>query len=678
MLEEFKNLDKKKYYFSLNINIYFLLFFINFISYSIYAVLSQYNFLLIEILININFIIFFYLYKNISNNFLSIKFNISSYELIFFILIFFSLLYLIFYELNLPIFIDEIAYSRRAVRTPIFTSLIFLKYLDLEYLNNIPIKYVIHFVNFLQVVFVSLMFIILKRNKSYFILFLFLFLNFIFRFILKDVVHHPPLNHFSTTIFTSFFGLDHYIFRLSYFIPFVLFIYVLHKLLSPKIENYSSIIFSLSVATFPFLLLSSVNPDHSLWGSLIFIYILIYVIIKDEINYKFILLIISIGILFRISVFTAFALIGTCYLLDIYKKKFFFIKKTKSLIFDDKIFFIILLSLPFLLTSFIGTPAFEGVEQGNMFYNFLEALRSEIIFFAFLKQIPPWYYIFILFIFFTNRRIEIIIFFIFNLVVFFSINNDLWGVAKYTLEYLFPFVVAGHLIFFVYFIKRKKFLIINMVNVLIIILNTYELKKFPSSNISFDVIQERGFFSYVNNNSNKNTKYVTKIPYRYDDAYKYISEIRAKEQTLLLGTDYGFLPQIISNYSFNDLANVVNLKYQYDISIGNKQSSTARIHSIISKNYISDDSNLITIKNKSGIFKYEVDKKDINIKKREGNFINNINKIDNLNYLLIANENFNGSRKNLIKIFLNNNWLIEKKFIDKRYRTSLILLKKVK
>ena len=214
-----------------------------------------------------------------------------------------------------------------------------------------------------------------------------------------------------------------------------------------------------------------------------------------------------------------------------------------------------------------------------------------------------------------------------------------------------------------------------MVNILIIILNTYELKKFPSSNISFDVMQERGFFSYVNNNSDKNTKYVTKNPYRYDDAYKYISEIRAKEQTLLLGTVYGFLPQIISNYSFNELANVVNLKYQYDISTGNKQSSALKIHSIISKNYISDDINLITIKNKSGIFKNEVDK---NIEKKGGNFINNLNKIDNLNYLLIANRSFNGSRKNLIKIFLDNNWLIEKKFVDKRYRTSLILLKKVK
>ena len=252
MFENFKILEKKKYSYSFNINIYFLLFFLNFVSYSIYAVLSKYNILFIEILINFNFIIFFYFYKNKSNNFFSIKFDISLYELSFFVITFFLLIYLIFYELSLPIFIDEIAYSRRAVRTPIFTSLIFLKYFDLEFLNNIPIKHVIHFVNFLQVVFVALMFLVLKKNKSYLILILFLLINFFLRLTIKDAIHHPPLNHFSSTFLTSIFGIDHHTFRLSYFIPFILFIFALYKLISTKIINYSLILFVLSVATFPF------------------------------------------------------------------------------------------------------------------------------------------------------------------------------------------------------------------------------------------------------------------------------------------------------------------------------------------------------------------------------------------------------------------------------------------
>ena len=108
-------------------------------------------------------------------------------------------------------------------------------------------------------------------------------------------------------------------------------------------------------------------------------------------NYKFILLIISVGILFRVSVFSAYALIGACYIHDVYKKKFTLIEKTKSLILKDKVFIFFLLSLPLLIISFIGTPAFEGVEQGNALHNFLNALNSKIIFSSFLKQIPSWY-----------------------------------------------------------------------------------------------------------------------------------------------------------------------------------------------------------------------------------------------------------------------------------------------
>ena len=218
--------------------------------------------------------------------------------------------------------------------------------------------------------------------------------------------------------------------------------------------------------------------------------------------------------------------------------------------------------------------------------------------------------------FFYKSKTRNNFFFIFNLIVFFSINKDLWGVAKYSLEYLIPFIILGHLIFFKYFIKKKKYLIVNTVNILIIILNIYEIKKFPESNISFDQIQERGFFLFVNNNFNKNTKYVTKIPYRYNDAYDYISEIKAKDQTLLLGSDYGFLPQIISNYSYNDLTKIINLKYQYDIATGNINSNVSKIHSIISKNHNNQSNNLEKNKKKTSIFKYEVEnKKKLLVKK---------------------------------------------------------------
>ncbi len=67
MLLFLKKVSKKNFNFTLNCNIYFLLFIINFLAYSVYAVLSRYNIFLIEIIINLNFIIFYYLYKNYNN-----------------------------------------------------------------------------------------------------------------------------------------------------------------------------------------------------------------------------------------------------------------------------------------------------------------------------------------------------------------------------------------------------------------------------------------------------------------------------------------------------------------------------------------------------------------------------------------------------------------------------------
>lgn len=54
-------INKKKFNVLIELNIYLLLFIVNFISYSIYSVLSGHNILWIEILINFNFIIFFFL-----------------------------------------------------------------------------------------------------------------------------------------------------------------------------------------------------------------------------------------------------------------------------------------------------------------------------------------------------------------------------------------------------------------------------------------------------------------------------------------------------------------------------------------------------------------------------------------------------------------------------------------
>ena len=204
----------------------------------------------------------------------------------------------------------------------------------------------------------------------------------------------------------------------------------------------------------------------------------------------------------------------------------------------------------------------------------------------------------------------------------------------------------------------------------------HNLYNFPKTNISYDTINENGFFKSVNNDYNKNTKYVTNIPYKYTEAFDYISTINKREKTLLLATHYGFLPQIIENYNFNQLAALINLRSEYELKTKNKKNSSSKFSKILSSdNLYQDYKNYSEITNDK-IVKYNNTKNKNKKKQNSKEFIKNINSIENLEYILLGNYNHQGSRKDFVKLLISNNWKIKKKFVEKHYRTTLILLEK--
>ena len=181
-------------------------------------------------------------------------------------------------------------------------------------------------------------------------------------------------------------------------------------MISRHLSENISLLFILSVSTIPILALASSTPDHSIWSTLIFIYLLCYLYLNDKIDYKFCILIISIGILFRISIFSAFFLVGVSFVASFINKKSEFLKEIENLIFKERIFIFILLFLPLFLVSILGTPAYEGINNSNPFELFYKAVKSKIILYSIIKQIPPWYYPFLFLIFFTKKRVEFLVF----------------------------------------------------------------------------------------------------------------------------------------------------------------------------------------------------------------------------------------------------------------------------
>ena len=486
-------INKSVFNYSIKFNIYFLLLILNFLSYTVYSALSKDLYLVIELIININFVIFFFLYKKNIINDLEIKFNLDLSEVILFLSVFFLSIYLLTNELTLPIMDDEVAYSSRSTRTSMFVSIYLLNKFNVTILNELPLKYIIHLLNFFQLIFTIGLIYIIKKKKSLGILFLILLINLIFRLLLRDASAHPPLNVVFSSIFVSIFGLNHLILRFSYLVPYLFFLIFIYQLLKKPLGKVCSAFFIVSLSTFPFLSLVSVNPDHVLWGCLILIYTLLYICIEKKINYQLILLIISIGILFRISIFTCFILIACCFLIDGLKNNKNIFKETQLFLINQKNIFIILICLPLLIKSiFIGTPSFDGISNPKIITNFINALNSKTYFYGFINNIPPWYYLFIFLCIFTRRRIEIIVFFIFNFFIFFSSVNDLWTLSKYSLEYAVPFIILGQFIFTRYLIGKNKLLISIVITSLLIFMNIKELQNHPKSNSPYEEIEING------------------------------------------------------------------------------------------------------------------------------------------------------------------------------------------
>ena len=644
-----------------------------------YAVLSKYNIILVEILIHLNFVIFFYFYKQNPQAKIFYQFKVIKIDVYVFIGIFIFLLLFNFEEITNPLFGDEIAPIRRSVRTSYFLSMLSLNTLNISFLDKISLKYFIQLLNLSQIIFLFIIFKFYKFNKNYYFLFIILLLSFILRLIIKDGVHHPPLNHIFSTSLISIFGLNHTVARLSYFFPFFFFLFALFIQIRKIFDKKNSFLFLITLSTFPILNLASLIPDHSIWSAMIFIYLLIYISVNNKIDYQFCLLIISIGILFRITVFTSLLLLLLVYLKDFFIDRKILKKDFKSLIIEKKIYIYFLLFLPLLIVSLDGTPAYEGIANVNTGNYFIEAFKSKIILNTLILQIPPWYYFFIIFIYFSKYRFAILLFFLFNLVIYFSIHPDLWGNAKYALEFGVPFFIIGYFLLSKLLFRKNYIISLVIINLSVISLNILDLYKFPSNRISVDKIIERGY-QYVFKSTEKDKRYLLKLVYDYDEAFDYLSKQHKYENTIFLGTTYGFLPQIIEGYNFNQIKKIIHLKNDFD-NYRKEKTLSNKIFEITKLNNFKDTLKLylklqknkkVVVKNLSSDEKEEF-QSNYNHYSNAENVILNVNNIDNLEFIILSDYN-----NEIIVTLKKNNWVIHREFKNKRYGSTLILLKKLK
>ena len=143
----------------------------------------------------------------------------------------------------------------------------------------------------------------------------------------------------------------------------------------------------------------------------------------------------------------------------------------------------------------------------------------------------------------------------------------------------------------------------------------------------------------------------------------------------MIGSTYGFLPQIIENHNYYELKEIIILNKNFDdirqvnYSLSNKILKIESAEKLFEKLKVY----LNSMKKVDVIKANEKKIENMSGKNKSIDKFLNINDLKNLEYLIVAGY---GEKKELIEYLLLNNWRLEKKFIQKNYRSTIKIFKK--
>jgi len=615
----------------LSINWAIVIFFLIFFSYGFYGVISKLNNFIFTLITLANLCFFYFLIKKQKSNFED-KIEICLYDLVNFFSFFIILLIINFKFLNLSIFGDELAHTLRSSRLSIYGLYTIASEFNLSFLNEYDYKNLVNLINFFLLVFILFTIYLLKWINKFGILLFFLFLTILFRFFLKDLGMHPPLDHIFTFLVISIFGISDFTANFSYLFGFTIFQVYLFNIIYKKFSYSISYFATISIFTIPILLSMSTWTESAIWSSLFLSFILLEIIFSNKINYLRLISIISIGTLFRVSIFITLIPLALFFIHD-----FFFLKKNQFNLVNIRknifIFLPTLLFIPFLINSIIfGTPSFEGITEVTLFEKINEAFQSGIIWVAVFNNIPSWWYYLlpIPFIIKGNKdfsRTILTIYFVICICVYHSIDKSLWGLAKYPSEYALPFCILGFL-YFIQILREKKIAntIINLFLIIIIFLNINNFNQINKNNLKQDKIISE--YSKIIKKRNKDLNLFNyELVYNLKDLFNFIKKNNLQLNTYLVGTTYGFLPEILNGYKVDEILNVKSIiDYQNELKKGKNLTLVDRV-----------------------------------------NFDERISAIALLNIENIEEE---------ISLFEQKNWKLSKKFFNKNFGSTIYLLLK--
>ena len=525
-------LSKKNFDFSY----YSLLIFFTFFTYTFYSIISKYyNFLFTCISIILLFSFHFNYVKSKEN----ISINLDKRDLLFFLFLLFFYLLLDFKDLMSSLYGDEFSNAVRTQRNAIYFIYEVFSKTNFSYFEHYQFKNLVHFLSFLELIFLLIIIKLIQKKKLLFI-FILIVPTIIFRNYLSDFGMHPPLNHSLSFIFTSLFGFNDFIFRFSYLIIYIIGYILLHKQLKEQIYFKINYLLILSLFTIPIGFLSSTNVDHSIWGHIFLINFLVYYYFNKSIDHKKLVLIISLLSMARITIFAAIIIVFIDYI---------FHKKGKIDLKEIvKIFFPVIFFLPFILKIILLG---SNVHTGNIFEIFSELLQKveEFKILSATVIFNPLHIILLslfgLFFFIKKKNFlkitNILILFLIYFLIYSSIEETFLGHPKYIFEYTLPFIVFLMIIFFTEIKNFRIYALITLILANLFFVNNFQTNKITLENSTIHFIRDR---------------------HDYKSAFKAVYMDQKQNSTLLLGLNYGFVTQILNKYSVRESVNIRNKNLQ--------------------------------------------------------------------------------------------------------------------
>ena len=623
------NLSQHKLFFSINIPL--ILFYLNYIIYGFYgsytggSIISQLFITLLIIMIQV------YLgnLSSLKKSFFYKQISIDINELLIFLSTFLFISILSKDYLLNTLEGDEFSFLQSSIIHSLKASFIVAnKY---SFFSDYSFKNIIHFFcvifflfNFLLIFYTS------KLNPKHRNI-LFAIILIVFRAIIYFLgggnnSPHPPLNLLPSFLISSTFGLSGLFLKLGYQLTFAIFLFFLYRLLKNRLNQIFSTLIILFIGTIPVLNRLSTTLTPSLFTFIVFSYLLVQFSLKSEKNYYYLFFIIAVGTMFRIP--TLIIVIPTLFL---------FLKDNFSTIRINKSLFTIgsplLITLPFLFNTLsVGTPATDFTNSSmSLVEKILFAFETNAIFVAALNSIDLWSLALfpLAFLFGKINSFINLIFLGICIIVYYSIKIEIWGLAKYQVEFIIPFIILG-LIYLCFQIKNRllKYLTYFSITILII-MNIVSGNGYPLNNKNWAKYLDLKGKSI--SKIKKESAGVIRPVYTISPAYEYVKTNHLGDRLLSLNNDYGILPEIISGFNSKEILKIQQNSLYFEKYFQNK-----------------------TNKNKS-FSKYLLEHPNINV-------------------LILSN--WNDEKSSLLLELKKNNWVVKKKLINEKHNSITYLLLK--